>query len=126
MRGLPNLRVALAPAIEAFVAAMAKVAQGIAAFGNALHQQDEVWLSGREARYYVRGGLDPAYSTEEGLSTLVHELMHLPGFTRRNRARMAAAAIRGWCAHQDQHTGPVLVAWHRSFGPTVVRLAVQG
>lgn len=70
----------------------------------------EVYVSGREARYYTRAGFSTAYATSEALDGLVHQIMHgrLPDVRRlslANRARIASAALNGWNRHRAQAPG---------------------
>lgn len=60
-----------------------------------------VHMAGLEARYYVRGGLDPLCADPGGLDVLVRAVLagtstDLFLVTPANRARIAAAAARGW------------------------------
>lgn len=80
---------------------------------------DEVLVSGLEARYQVRAGLDPAYRTPGDLDGLVQAIMRGEAedtrlLTAENRARVAAAALRGW-THAYPAPLPVLT-WHRLIG----------
>lgn len=65
----------------------------------------EVYVSGLEGRYYVRGGLDPAYRNRAALDVLVRRTLDgrpedpddpTPDLTLSARSRLATAAIRGW------------------------------
>lgn len=65
----------------------------------------EVKISGWENRYRLRAAYDPAYRSPAALDVLVRRTLEgrpefpeepLSDFTRHNRARLAAAAIRGW------------------------------
>jgi hypothetical protein len=84
---------------------------------------DEVTVSGLEARYFVRAGLDPAYRSPEDLDALVQAIMRGEAedtrlLYRENRARIAAAALRGH-VHAYPEAVPVLT-WHRLIGGTTV------
>lgn len=93
---------------------MARVSAAIREAAN-----DEVTVSGLEARYLVRAGLDPAYRSPEDLDALVQAIMRGEAedtrlLYRENRARVAAAALRGW-THAYPAPLPILT-WHRLIG----------
>jgi hypothetical protein len=86
---------------------------------------DEVRVSGLEARYFIRGG------HAQDIDALVQDLLTDPArqgdmdevflmdlLTPASRARLAAAAIQGYTAVHDE---PVeSLAWHRMLGTTRV------
>lgn len=92
-----------------FIAALAKFAAEMTDTARADARWHEVRVSGREAAMYVRGGLDPAYSSEEALRGLVVAIMRGESdpldalLTREHRARLAASALRGWVEHRAFH-----------------------
>lgn len=96
-----NLRRA-APRLRAFTLAMARAEKG-----------PEVFLAGLEGRYYVRGALDTRYSSEEGVTRLVQDILtgtELPGLSAHERAVVAAAVLTGWS--QNDHRTMDCAACH--------------
>ena len=76
----------------------------------------EVWVSGREASYMVRSGLAPEYT--ESPDKLVQQLLK-GSLPPEVRARLAAAAIRGWVSSYKPEA-PEVLAWHRLVGDSVL------
>lgn len=70
-------------------------------------------VAGLEGRYMVRAGLDPAYRSPDAVDALVREILDGTGgddrlvfLTAGNRARVAAAVLRGWVgSHLDAVCG---------------------
>lgn len=58
----------------------------------------EVFQAGLEARYYVRGAMDPAYATPEARDAYVKTLY----------PEQAAAFLRGWVEHHPEDRWPEL------------------
>jgi hypothetical protein len=97
-------------AAEQMAKSVDTMAQAVRGMGKALARAREVSVSGLEARMYVRAGLDPAYASEEALDGLVRLLLRKPSAVlglgdsmmlgTRDRARLAAAAMRGWAEHR--------------------------
>lgn len=113
---------ALRAAVAAVGESFSLTSKAIVAFARLMHDaaNDEVRVSGLEARYYVRGGLhcpdvdalvldllrDPARQALEDEDFLMTLL------SQTNRARLAAAALRGWVEHHPDED-PTLLSWHR-------------
>lgn len=62
-------------------------------------------VAGLEARYFVRGALDAAYTHPERRDALASQLLagddlEVLFMSRENRARVAAAVLAGWAAHR--------------------------
>jgi hypothetical protein len=116
-----SVTVTIRPDWTAFTNAMARVARATRAatrsmtavqrtmerFSEEGRQRQELALTGLEARFYVRGGLDPLYASQAGLDGLVRDILQGPetGWeclkagalpTRENRVRLAVAAMEGW------------------------------
>lgn len=80
------------------------IEQSIPIVSRAMRVLDRV-VAGLEARYYVRAGLDLAYASETALTGLVAEIMAgdpaaLFFLQEKQRAQIAAAAVRGWVTHR--------------------------
>ena len=100
------------------------MAESVRRMGKALAWQHEVRVSGLEARMYVRAGLDPAYASEEALDGLVRLIMRKPSAVlglgdslmlgTRDRARLAAAAMRGWAEHRPAPWRHPEVTYHEA------------
>lgn len=72
-------------------------------------RNDPVWVAGLEARYYVRGAMDPMYATPWARDALVFAILSglsIPALQPRNRALVAAAVVRGWVTHRPAATRP--------------------
>jgi hypothetical protein len=132
VRNLPKIGRAMAQAMAAFTgigqaaikAAMAM--EEMAAKVQALFRLTELQVCRLEARMQVRAGLDPAYS--QSPDALVQDLLSNPlasgsmVLRASHRARLAAAALRGWAeSHADE---PVQVAWHRKMAGTYLQVGV--
>lgn len=86
---------------------------------------DPVRVAGLEARYAVRAGLDPAYTTLPALDGLVVAILHgddpdLFLVSRENRAVIAAAAMGGWARSYDGDV--TLMPWHRFIDGRVLQV----
>jgi hypothetical protein len=94
---------------------------------------DEVYVSGLEARFFTRGAL--TCNTIEEVVGLTKAVMTEPWtlgqtpderafwrlLTRESRGRLAAAAISGHVKfHRDAEVGPL--AWHRLMGDTAIEV----
>lgn len=64
------------------------------AHGNA--RADQVYRAGLEARWYVRGGMDPAYAHPDARDHMVRDLAGIGCHT------YAAEFIRGWVTHHEE------------------------
>jgi len=88
---------------------------------------DEARVSGLEARFWVRGSL--GHLVGEDVGALARDLLRDPGcvdpggslhlLTVGNRARIAAAALRGHVEHVEGER-PDCLAWYRLLGSTAV------
>lgn len=77
----------------------------------------EVAQAGMEARWYVRGALDPAYASEAARDAQVKFLAsHAAAY---HGTDLALSFLRGWVDHHPQAAEPVL-SWHRQIGATQV------
>lgn len=88
---------------------------------------DEPWVCGQEAKYYVRAGLDPAYATPESRDRLLRRILtgtSDPLLNQANRIRCAAAALAGWVASHEV-AEPTSFVWHRFIGGTAVQVATR-
>jgi hypothetical protein len=86
---------------------------------------DPVHVAGLEGRYYVRGGLDPAYADPAALDTLIQEILdgaerNMALLTSENRRRVAVQAARGWAVHRAGLPRPEGLTWGRALGDTNV------
>lgn len=93
---------------------------------------DEVRVSGLEARYYVRGAM--GCQSPQELDALVLALLSDPRrtapadeafmmtlLTNESRARLAVSAIRGWAeTHPGGPCGPL--SWHRYLAGTKIEM----
>ena len=108
-RAFQNLKDAFRDIGRALVESARQMSRTMRAFTRIIREaaNDEVHVCGLEARYLVRGGL--GCYTYEDLHALVRGLLYEPWehapedervlmhlLTRHNRARLAAAAIRGY------------------------------
>lgn len=110
--------------------------------GQVFSRQHEIRISGLEARMYVRAGQDPAYATEDALHELVRLLMRKPSAVlgvqegtmlgRSDRARLAAAALRGWAEHRPapwrhpEVSYPSPLPWYRYMAGRAIHVEVDG
>lgn len=91
---------------------------------------DEAHVSGLEARYYVRGALDPALTDQVSLGALLCYVLEGEadgcGFlTPASRARLAASLTRGWVEHRAGPP-PEVLTWHRYVGGTHLQVVRGG
>lgn len=137
----PFLR-ALQRAAENMAKSMDTMAQHVRRMGQAFTRQHEVRISGLEAKMYVRAGLDPQYATEDALHGLVRLLMRKPSAVlglqegtmlgRSDRARLAAAAMRGWAEHRPEPwrhpevSYPSPLPWYRYMAGQAIHVEVDG
>lgn len=82
-------------------------------------------VAGLEGRYFVRGAMDPTYTTEDALCRLLESIMTGESdltllLTRENRATVAAAAVRGWVEFHDVDAEPL--CWHRYLDGTRIEV----
>jgi hypothetical protein len=104
------------------------------AFARAMRESanSEARVSGLESRYYVRGGLACPLGLDD-IDALVKNLMRHPGrvgeddehllmtmLTPENRARLAAAALRGYVENTPAESPRWLLVWYRQMGATTV------
>lgn len=138
------MTVDITPDTTAFVAGLRKARRAFMTLGlttakvNAALERmavalvnDPVQMAGLEGRMYVRGGLDPAYASEERIQRLVSDLLARPWkqtgeathryLTPANRAALAAHALRGWATHRNP-TSPDVLAWCRWLNGTVLEV----
>lgn len=100
---------------------------GIAAAGAEATER-AVW--GLEARYYVRGGMDPALSAPEALNGAVRAILDgsesffIGALPPSGRASVAAALIRGWVNHHEIER-PEVLAWFRLHGTDAVEVTTE-
>lgn len=73
---------------------------------------DQVW-----ARFYVRGGMDPAYAEPDAVDEYLRALNVIPG---GRGAAARAAFLRGWAEHRSVPAAPVV--WHRYIGNTAIQV----
>lgn len=74
-------------------------------------------LAGREARYYVRGAMDPLYASP------VRRDAYAQFLARWVSASAAARFLAGWATHHDTtHEIAPVVAWHRLIGATRIEV----
>jgi hypothetical protein len=115
---------------EAWDRAAKQAARALKQMSRMIHciANDEVHVSGLEARYYVRGGL-----LCEDIDSLVQTLLRNPGaaatdeddrlllgcLTNENRVRLAVAAIAGHVVHNEVPPTGLLPA-HRWLAGTAV------
>lgn len=94
-------------------------------WGLATDVRREVILSGVESRYYVRASMDPRVAAR----TLAHAVLTgtdqgtawMPAWAR---VRVAVAVMRVEALEvTDVLSGPEVLAWHRLFGDTTVRVS---
>lgn len=78
---------------------------------------DDARTVGDEARYYVRGGIDPRFSTEAAVGHLTRAVLADDTLTPAARAKIAVSALRGWVEHRPQPEGPRPI-WHRYLNAT--------
>lgn len=89
--------------------------------------QCEIRLSGDESRYYVRGGLEPELSTQEGVTTYTRDILtgmdpetwHRPV---SERVRLAVGVMRGWAESRAPESDETLI-WHRYLAGTKVEVS---
>lgn len=108
MKVTPNMVKLMDAALKAAADFDHKMAK-MQAMLNANSARQECFISGLEARMYVRAALDPAYT--DSPDALVRALMNNPlsvvGYRDivyvrpATRARLAAAALRGWTEHRE-------------------------
>lgn len=84
----------------------------------------ERYVSGLEARYYVRAAFDPRYADVDDLVRSIRR-GRAPGLSflgPNARTRVALAAMRGWAVHRpaDHDDDQEILAWHRQLGGTRV------
>lgn len=94
----------------------------------------DVLVSGIEGTMQVRAGMDPRYDTEENLQRLIADLLVHPErqtgdaydrfLTPENRARLAAAALRGWVQTHDTPRQDALT-WHRMMNGVMLQVGRQ-
>lgn len=74
---------------------------------GSLTRRREIRRAGLEARYYVRGGLDPAYATETARDAEFRRL------AERGSVDLAVAFAKGWAVHRNGHaeTGQWVGTW---------------
>lgn len=126
-RAFAQIREALRP----FVKALETAARTMVRWANSIREKanDEVRVSGLEARYYVRAGADPTYAHPERRDALVRDLLAgeveddplLVFVTPENRRRLAVAALRGWALHRSPE--PASYVAHRLWGRTAVAVS---
>lgn len=88
-----------------------------------------VKVAGLEARYYVRGGADPACATREGLSALVSRVIagdrdydaDLALLAPEARRAVAVSAMRGWAERKNDEPRQTVIA-HRFWAGTRVEV----
>lgn len=85
----------------------ADMAEGMRRMVRAELNRQEVRQAGLEARYYVRGGLDPTYATPEARDAYVKGILTVGFWDGMGHVR-AAAFLRGWVEH---HPEPVCECW---------------
>lgn len=73
-----------------------------------------VIAAGVEARYYVRGAFDPRYAEPSARDAAAKALASVS-------PTVAAAFLRGWCAHHEAPTEPFV--WHRYIGGQRIEVA---
>jgi hypothetical protein len=110
---------------------MQTMTKAMRSFGSALRDaaNDEIRVAGLEARYYVRGAF-------EDIDPLVRNLLRHPArtapmseafalsmLTKKNRARLAAAAIRGHVSHTEGEA-PATTGWCRWYRDAEVVVTV--
>lgn len=82
-------------------------------------------VAAMEARYQITAGMDPAYAVDPDAliqDILTGEAGQLAFATPATRAKVAAAAIRGWSVSHTE-TGPGHpVFWHRAYGDTIIQV----
>lgn len=78
-----------------------------------LNRWAEVRSAGEWGRYYVRGALDPRFTTEEARDR------YIQGLTLTGQEDAAAAFLAGWVEHHDGEA-PETLAAHRLWGNTRV------
>lgn len=84
---------------------------------------DPVAVAGAEARYYVRAGMDSGWADEADMMKHVSELLAGPSLmTPENRAKVAAAAMRGWMTRFDKVEAPETLAWYRQLDGTRIEV----
>lgn len=112
------------------VEALQKIEGLMAKFREAANQP--VAVAGLEARFYVRGALDPTYRSEDARDRLVVAIMagqtlrdddwSLLFLTRENRARVAASVLTGWQTHRGPAPASPYAA-HRLWGAERVEVS---
>jgi len=100
---------ALRAAISRSLDRLGQVSRDIVA--EAWMTDDELW-----ARYYVRGGMDPAYADVDALDE--HVQLNLAA----GRVDVAVAMIRGWVEHRDAQPLDEPLVWHRYLAGTRVEV----
>lgn len=86
---------------------------------EAFARSAEVTLAGLEAKYYVRGAMDPAYANPDARDSYVRTL----SLAWKRGPNYAAAFMRGWVEHRVGDVSGPFVA-HRLWSGTAVQVAV--
>jgi hypothetical protein len=74
-----------------------------------MRAREEVRQAGLEARYYVRGAMDPRFTAPEARDAYVRTILRTADYwTEGGRSLRAAAFLRGWVEH---HPEPVCECW---------------
>lgn len=87
---------------------MERVMAAVRAATAASWELDPVRKAGLEARYYVRGAMDPTYATPEARDAYVKNLCSQAGSPVTDFHALAAAFLRGWVEHHGQDDWPEL------------------
>lgn len=72
---------------------------------------------GAEARMYVRGAMDPAYTDPKVRDAYAQVLAAYS-------STLAAEFLRGWVTHHNTDTQAPVLAWHRLIGGTHLEVGV--
>lgn len=117
-----SVTVTLSLDVTEFIEKSQRLAATTRAYVERCRRRDEVKAAGEWGRFYVLGGLDPAYAAEADRDDMVVSLL------AHGRINAATAFLTGWATHRpaewrhpEAPPAPPLV-WHRAFGRTHVEV----
>ena len=107
--GAGSVSVVLTIDTTPFVEAMARASAGMATMrrdfdhlARELRHRQQLAQAGIAARWYVRGGLDPAYADPAARDAEVRRLVRSFGTPGVDVHQVAASFLRGWIEHRSE------------------------